>query len=86
MLKIILDCREEDIIQFSGSGKELSTSIPYAILSIYKTLAAHDARAASEFRRLMQATIASPIFWSIGAGQPDHICIIQPNGGKGGRS
>ncbi len=86
MLKIIIGSGREDTLEFNGSGKALCTSILCAILSVYKTLAAHDPRAAAEFRRLMQMAITSPIFWSIETGRPDHICIIQPNSGKGGRS
>lgn len=86
MLKIIIGSGKEDTVEFAGSGAELFHSISVAILSLRKALAASDQRAAAAFRITLQRAIRDPDFWSLDLGADDFISIIQPNGGKGGRS
>ena len=73
MLKVDIDGKGANHIEFSGSGADLTTAICSLIHAIYKAMEQHSPMSAAGFRLQMQRIISSPEFWSLSAAKSEGI-------------
>lgn len=78
MLKVDIDGKGANHIEFSGSGADLTTAICSLIHAIYKAMEQNSPLPAAAFRRRMQSIISDPDFWALRAAKSEGICAVFP--------
>ena len=78
MLKVDIDGKGPDHIEFSGSGADLTTAICSLIHAIYKAIDQNSPISAAAFRMQMQSIISDPAFWAMRAAKSEGICAVFP--------
>ena len=78
MLKVDIDEKGPNHIEFSGSGADLTVAICSLIHAIYKAMDQNSPIPAAAFRRQMQCVITDPKFWAMSAAKSEGICAVFP--------
>lgn len=78
MLKVDIDGKGPNHIEFSGSGADLTTAICSLIHAIYKAMEQNSPLPAAAFQRQMQRVIIDPKFWAMSAAKSEGICAVFP--------
>ena len=78
MLKVDIDGKGANHIEFSGSGADLTVAICSLIHAIYKAMEQNSPLPAAAFRRQMQSIISDPAFWTMRAAKSEGICAVFP--------
>lgn len=78
MLKVDIDGKGPNHIEFSGSGADLTTAICSLIHAIYKAMDQNSPISAAAFRMQMQSIISDPAFWAMRAAKSEGICAVFP--------
>ena len=78
MLKVDIDGKGPNHIEFSGSGEDLTVAICSLIHAIYKAMDQNSPLSAAAFRRQMQSIISDPAFWAMRAAKSEGICAVFP--------
>lgn len=78
MLKVDIDGKGANHIEFSGSGADLTVAICSMMHAVYKTMEQHSPMSAAGFRLQMQSIISDPDFWALRAAKSEGICAVFP--------
>ena len=78
MLKVDIDGKGANHIEFSGSGADLTVAICSMMHAVYKTMEQHSPMSAAGFRLQMQRIISDPDFWALRAAKSEGICAVFP--------